>query len=321
MFELIEQVELPPGAVNLVMGPAADHYPHPHLLGIEGLTPGEITLILDRAQHYAEKNRSADKTSNILAGATVVNLFYENSTRTLTSFELAAKRLGADVINMTVGTSSVKKGETLIDTAMTLNAMNPDALVVRHGDSGAVKLLSEKVNCAVLNAGDGRHEHPTQALLDALTIRRHKGRLHRLNVAICGDIAHSRVARSNILLLVTMGVMALSGLSLRISTVFIFAMCMGVVVDDTIHFVFRLREELKEHPDDLELAITNAVSDVGHALVTTTFILCIGFSVLIFASMNTVVYFGTLLVFSIWGALLADLLFLPALIYRFQAKR
>ncbi|MEK9845382.1 MAG: aspartate carbamoyltransferase catalytic subunit, partial [Thalassospira sp.] len=141
------------------MGPAADHYPHPHLLGIEGLTPGEITLILDRAQHYAEKNRSADKTSNILAGATVVNLFYENSTRTLTSFELAAKRLGADVINMTVGTSSVKKGETLIDTAMTLNAMNPDALVVRHADSGAVKLLSEKVNCAVLNAGDGRHEH------------------------------------------------------------------------------------------------------------------------------------------------------------------
>ncbi|RCK36676.1 aspartate carbamoyltransferase catalytic subunit [Thalassospira profundimaris] len=188
-----------------VMGPAADDYPHPHLLGIEGLTPGEITLILDRAQHYAEKNRSADKTSNILAGATVVNLFYENSTRTLTSFELAAKRLGAAVINMTVGTSSVKKGETLIDTAMTLNAMNPDALVVRHADSGAVKLLSEKVNCAVLNAGDGRHEHPTQALLDALTIRRHKGRLHRLNVAICGDIAHSRVARSNILLLNTMG--------------------------------------------------------------------------------------------------------------------
>ena len=184
-----------------VMGPAADHYPHPHLLGIEGLTPGEITLILDRAQHYAEKNRSADKTSNILAGATVVNLFYENSTRTLTSFELAAKRLGADVINMTVGTSSVKKGETLIDTAMTLNAMHPDLLVVRHPQSGAVDLLAQKVNCAVLNAGDGRHEHPTQALLDALTIRRAKGRLHRLSIAICGDIAHSRVARSNIMLL------------------------------------------------------------------------------------------------------------------------
>lgn len=188
-----------------VMGPAADHFPHPHLLGIDGLSPGEISLILDTAQHYAEKNRSAEKTADSLRGRTVVNLFFENSTRTLTSFELAAKRLGADVINMTVATSSVKKGETLIDTAMTLNAMNPDALVVRHQDSGAVLLLSQKVNCAVVNAGDGRHEHPTQALLDALTIRRHKGRLHRLSVAICGDVAHSRVARSNIALLNIMG--------------------------------------------------------------------------------------------------------------------
>ena len=188
-----------------VMGPPADQFPHPHLLGIEGLSPGEINLILDRAQHYAQTNRSAEKSFDTLRGRTVVNLFYENSTRTLTSFELAAKRLGADVINMAVATSSVKKGETLIDTAMTLNAMNPDALVVRHQESGAVSLLSQKVNCAVVNAGDGQHEHPTQALLDALTIRRHKHRLHRLTVAICGDVAHSRVARSNILLFNIMG--------------------------------------------------------------------------------------------------------------------
>ena len=164
-----------------------------------------LAPVLDRAQHYAETNRSSEKSFDTLRGRTVVNLFYENSTRTLTSFELAAKRLGADVINMAVATSSVKKGETLIDTAMTLNAMNPDALVVRHQESGAVSLLSQKVNCAVVNAGDGQHEHPTQALLDALTIRRHKHRLHRLTVAICGDVAHSRVARSNILLLNIMG--------------------------------------------------------------------------------------------------------------------
>ena len=188
-----------------VMGPPAGTVSHRHLLGIEGLSPGEIGLLLDTADVYAARNRSDNKTDALLRGKTVINLFFENSTRTLTSFELAAKRLGADVINMAVATSSAKKGETLIDTAMTLNAMNPDALVVRHGDSGAVRLLSEKVNCTVLNAGDGRHEHPTQALLDALTIRRHKKRLHRLNVAICGDIAHSRVARSNIVLLNTMG--------------------------------------------------------------------------------------------------------------------
>ncbi|MFA5581410.1 MAG: aspartate carbamoyltransferase catalytic subunit, partial [Paracoccaceae bacterium] len=130
-----------------------------------------------------------------------INMFFENSTRTQASFELAGKRLGADVMNMAMQASSVKKGETLVDTALTLNAMRPDLLVVRHPQSGAVDLLAQKVNCAVLNAGDGQHEHPTQALLDALTIRRAKGRLHRLNIAICGDIAHSRVARSNILLL------------------------------------------------------------------------------------------------------------------------
>ena len=172
-----------------------------HLLGIEPLHPAEITAILDLAEDYVALNRSGDKHSEVLKGLTQINMFFENSTRTQASFELAGKRLGADVMNMSMQTSSVKKGETLIDTAMTLNAMHPDLLVVRHPSSGAVDLLAQKVNCAVLNAGDGRHEHPTQALLDALTIRRAKGRLHRLVVAICGDIAHSRVARSNIMLL------------------------------------------------------------------------------------------------------------------------
>ena len=172
-----------------------------HLLGIEPLTPPEITTVLDLAETYVDLNRRTVKRSDALSGMTQINLFFENSTRTQSSFELAGKRLGADVMNMSVAHSSVKKGETLIDTALTLNAMHPDLLVVRHPQSGAVNLLAEKVNCAVLNAGDGRHEHPTQALLDALTIRRAKGRLHRLTVAICGDIAHSRVARSNLILL------------------------------------------------------------------------------------------------------------------------
>ncbi|HLI14256.1 MAG TPA: aspartate carbamoyltransferase catalytic subunit [Alphaproteobacteria bacterium] len=180
-------------------------FPHRHLLGIRGLSAAEITLLLDLAESYVDQNRQADKKSAILRGRTVINLFFENSTRTRTSFELAGKRLGGDVINMSVSTSSIKKGETLIDTAMTLNAMHPDVLVVRHADSGAVQLLSEKVNCAVINAGDGSHEHPTQALLDALTIRRRKKRIEGLLVAICGDILHSRVARSNIFLLNTMG--------------------------------------------------------------------------------------------------------------------
>ncbi len=180
-------------------------FPKRHLLGIEGLSPLDITLLLDRADEYVVLNRSRGKMLDTLAGRTVMNLFYEASTRTRTSFELAGKRLGAEVINMSVSTSSTQKGETLIDTAMTLNAMHPDILVVRHASSGAVQLLSEKVNCAVINAGDGRHEHPTQALLDALTIRRRKGRLEGLQVAICGDILHSRVARSNIHLLNTMG--------------------------------------------------------------------------------------------------------------------
>jgi aspartate carbamoyltransferase catalytic subunit len=180
-------------------------YPHRHLLGIEGLGPQEITYLLDLADGYVDQNRSADRKGGSLRGKTVINLFFESSTRTRTSFELAGKRLGADMINMQVAASSVTKGETLIDTAMTLNAMHIDALVVRHADSGAVQLLSQKVNCAVINAGDGANEHPTQALLDALTIRRRKGHLDGLTVAICGDVLHSRVARSNIHLLNTMG--------------------------------------------------------------------------------------------------------------------
>ncbi len=172
-----------------------------HLLGIEHLTPDDIRTILDLSETYVAVNRRTEKTGDKLKGLTQINMFFEASTRTQASFELAGKRLGADVMNMSVGHSSVKKGETLIDTALTLNAMHPDLLVVRHPSSGAVNLLAQKVDCAVLNAGDGRHEHPTQALLDALTIRRAKGRIQRLTVAICGDIAHSRVARSNLILL------------------------------------------------------------------------------------------------------------------------
>jgi len=176
-------------------------FPHAHLLGIEPLSPGDITAILDLAEEYVALNRSDAKHRDVLAGLTQINMFFEASTRTQASFELAGKRLGADVMSMAMEASSLRKGETLIDTALTLNAMHPDLLVVRHPHSGAVDLLAQKVRCAVVNAGDGRHEHPTQALLDALTIRHAKGRLHRLNIAICGDIAHSRVARSNILLL------------------------------------------------------------------------------------------------------------------------
>jgi len=176
-----------------------------HLLGIEGLAPHEIHLLLDRADEFVDHGREANKKLDRMRGLTQINLFFESSTRTRTSFELAGKRLGADVVNMSINSSSIKKGETLIDTAMTLNAMHPDVLVARHHDSGAVALLARHVNCAVINAGDGSHEHPTQALLDALTIRRRRGRIEGLLVAICGDILHSRVARSNILLLSAMG--------------------------------------------------------------------------------------------------------------------
>jgi aspartate carbamoyltransferase catalytic subunit len=180
-------------------------FPHRHLLGIEGLSRQDITFLLDSAEAAIDISRQVEKKKATLRGRTQINLFFEASTRTQSSFELAGKRLGADVMNMAVAASSVKKGETLIDTAMTLNAMRPDLLVVRHHAAGAVALLAQKVECSVINAGDGAHEHPTQALLDALTIRRHKGRLAGLTVAICGDIAHSRVARSNILLLTAMG--------------------------------------------------------------------------------------------------------------------
>lgn len=181
-------------------------FPHRHLLGIAGLQPWEIAFVLEEAEQWVTLNRSgAAKHDDRLRGLTIINAFFENSTRTLLSFEIAGKRLGADVVNMHAAQSSTKKGETLIDTAMTLNAMRADAIVIRHGSSGAVNLISEKVDCPVLNAGDGTHEHPTQALLDALTIRRRKGRVDGLTVTICGDILHSRVARSNMLCLTALG--------------------------------------------------------------------------------------------------------------------
>ena len=174
-----------------------------HILGMEGMSPIEIRDLLDRGNMFADNPH--DSISDALHGKTVINLFYESSTRTRVSFELAAKRLGGSVLNIAVAGSSVKKGETLLDTATTLNAMHPDILVVRHNCSGAALLLSQYVDAAVINAGDGRHEHPTQALLDALTIRRRIGRIEGLKIAICGDIANSRVARSNIHLLGTLG--------------------------------------------------------------------------------------------------------------------
>jgi len=176
-----------------------------HLLGIDGLSRAEIAGLLDLAEEFVELNRQIEKKRTSLRGRTQINLFFEVSTRTQMSFELAGKRLGADVMNMSASSSSMRKGETLIDTAMTLNAMHPDIIIVRHHASGAVELLARKVDCSVVNAGDGAHEHPTQALLDALTIRRNKGRLEGLTVAICGDILHSRVARSNIILLNCVG--------------------------------------------------------------------------------------------------------------------
>jgi aspartate carbamoyltransferase catalytic subunit len=180
-------------------------FPHPHLLGIDGLSRPTIESLLDLAEEEVAISRQVEKKKSSLRGRTQINLFFEPSTRTQASFELAGKRLGADVMNMAVGNSSTKKGETLIDTAMTLNAMRPDIIVVRHHAAGAVHLLARKVDCAVINAGDGAHEHPTQALLDALTIRRNKGRVEGLVVAICGDILHSRVARSNMICLANLG--------------------------------------------------------------------------------------------------------------------
>ncbi|MEP7222157.1 MAG: aspartate carbamoyltransferase catalytic subunit [Novosphingobium sp.] len=187
-------------------------FPHDNLLGVAGLAPHEILFLLDEAEQWVEHNRQRHKRHDLLAGLTIINAFFENSTRTLLSFEIAGKRLGADVVNMHAAQSSVKKGETLIDTALTLNAMRADAIVIRHASSGAVRLIADKVDCPVLNAGDGQHEHPTQALLDALTIRRafrargESGEpFSGLKVVICGDVLHSRVARSNIHALTTLG--------------------------------------------------------------------------------------------------------------------
>ncbi len=180
-------------------------FPHANLLGIAGLQPWEILFLLDEAEQWVTMNRQASKHDDRLAGLTLINAFFENSTRTLLSFEIAGKRLGADVVNMHAAQSSVKKGETLIDTAVTLNAMRADAIVIRHASSGAVQLISDRVDCPVLNAGDGSHEHPTQALLDALTIRRRKGDISGLRITICGDVLHSRVARSNMICLGTLG--------------------------------------------------------------------------------------------------------------------
>jgi aspartate carbamoyltransferase catalytic subunit len=193
--------------------PPADHglgikipFKHKHLLGISQLSQYEILELLNRSEAMIPISRQPRKILPTLSGKTQINLFFEPSTRTQASFEIAGKRLGAQVMNMSVRTSSVSKGETLVDTATTLNAMQPDVIIVRHSAAGAVELLSQKVGCSVINAGDGAHEHPTQALLDALTIRQHKGRLAGLTVAICGDIANSRVARSNLLLLGAMQV-------------------------------------------------------------------------------------------------------------------
>jgi len=185
--------------------PVFPPFSHRHLLGLKEISRFDIENLLNRAEAQIALSRQKNKKRAILNGRTQINLFFEASTRTQSSFELAGKRLGADVMNMAVGNSSLKKGETLIDTAMTLNAMRPDLLVIRHASAGAVALLAQKVDCAVVNAGDGAHEHPTQALLDALTIRRTKGRIEGLKIAICGDVLHSRVARSNIISLNALG--------------------------------------------------------------------------------------------------------------------
>ncbi len=193
------------GGKKRLPAPDHSHFSQKHVLGIETLDVQDIQTILDCAEQYVERNRQLDKKHPILKGRTLINLFFENSTRTRTSFELAGKRMGMDVINIAASNSSVKKGETLIDTAKSLNAMQADVIAIRHPQSGAAKILADHVDAAVINGGDGSHEHPTQALLDALTIRRHKKQIDGLKIAICGDILHSRVARSNIILLKRMG--------------------------------------------------------------------------------------------------------------------
>ena len=176
-----------------------------HLLGIEKLSLTQVNYLIKKSTEWFEKNKIQANKYDLLRGKVQINLFFEPSTRTQSSFELAGKRLGSDVINMSLKQSAVQKGETLVDTAVTLNAMKPDLLIVRHSSAGASELLSQKVDCAVINAGDGSHEHPTQAILDTLTILRYKKTIQGLKVAICGDILHSRVARSNIILLSMLG--------------------------------------------------------------------------------------------------------------------
>ena len=194
----------PPTGLNDVLGRTFP-FSKRHFLSVLDFNPVEVAGLLDLADSFVSLNRQTSKKLDLLKGRTLMNLFFENSTRTQSSFELAGKRLGADVVNMSPRSSSISKGETLIDTAVTLNAMQPDLLVVRHASSGAASLLAQKVTCSVVNAGDGQHEHPTQALLDMLSMRRAFGRIAGLKVAICGDILHSRVARSNVGLLQMMG--------------------------------------------------------------------------------------------------------------------
>ncbi len=180
-------------------------FTHRHLLGIEGLSAEELLFLLDTAESFREISEREVKKVPTLRGKTVINLFYEASTRTRTSFEIAAKRLSADAVNISTATSSMTKGETLVDTARNLVAMRPSAIVIRHPSSGAPHLLARLMDCPVINAGDGTHEHPTQALLDMMTIREHKGKIAGLTIAIVGDVLHSRVARSNTLALLTLG--------------------------------------------------------------------------------------------------------------------
>jgi aspartate carbamoyltransferase catalytic subunit len=178
---------------------------HKHILGINELSREDIVTILDTAESFKEINTRDIKKVPTLRGKTIINLFFENSTRTRTSFEIAGKRLSADTVNISASASSVSKGETLEDTARNIEAMHPDIIVMRHSASGAPHYLAERLNCSVVNAGDGAHEHPSQALLDLFTIRQHKGRIEGLKVAIVGDITHSRVVRSNLYALNKMG--------------------------------------------------------------------------------------------------------------------
>ncbi len=251
---------------------SANHpaFPHTHLLGISQLNQFDIENLLNRADAMVPISRQPKKTLPTLTGKTQINLFFENSTRTQASFEIAGKRLGALVVNMSVKTSSVSKGETLIDTATTLNAMQPDVIVVRHGAAGAVELLSQKVECSVINAGDGAHEHPTQALLDALTIRHHKQRISGLTVAICGDIANSRVARSNLLLLGAMNVrtrviapqtLLPSGIENMCTEVF--TNMQDGLKDADVVMMLRLQHE-RENTDTTKLPITPSVREYYH---------------------------------------------------------